>query len=205
MQCMEEGGQVCRHSTQLMAHGLAWWRGPAEVEMTKIFPVRGRWRSYNNPSEESIVLFQYHILTSSSFPLCMDHVDPSALHENHCVDSRYCPSQNTSGKMREGKAGQPAPRAKVLLHLSYKGRVYLGVNEAGTTTGGCLQPGRCSKLSLQLLVWQLLDSLYFTNNHGWLPDFELWSGGVLHFSRSLAFSGVQLKHVMWSEMCFPLF
>lgn len=107
------------------------------------------------------------------------------------------------GSWRKGRTPSipsQSPHAPT-FQLLYKGKANLRVNEAG----GSFQPGRCSKLPLHLLLWQLLDSFYFTNNHGWLPSFERWSGGVLHFSRSLALSGVQLKHVMWSEMCFSLF
>lgn len=34
-------------------------------------------------------------------------MDPSALHENQDVAFKCCPNQNTAGKMKEGKAGQP--------------------------------------------------------------------------------------------------
>lgn len=139
----------------------------------------------------------------------MDHIYPSALHENPDVAFKYCPNKTTAGKMKKGKAGQtniPSQSPHVpKFWLCHKGRVNLRINEAGPTAGGCLQPGGCSKLPLRSLLWQLSDSFYFTNNHGWLPNFELQSGGVLRFSRSLVFSGVQLKHVMWSEMCFPCF
>ena len=139
----------------------------------------------------------------------MNHKYPSALQENNDVAFMYCPNQNTAGKRKEGKAGQPSipsqspPEPK--SWLCHRRRVNLRINESGTTVGGCLQVGGCSKVPLHLHLWQLSDPFYFTNNHGWLPNFELWLGGVLHFSRSLVFSGVQLKHVMWSEMCFPCF
>lgn len=179
------------------------WEGP------RPFQRGGDEGATTKPSEKSTVLFQQHDLYLSSFYPCMDHIYPSALHENHDVAFKYCPNQKRAGKMKEGKAGQPSiqsqnPHAPKFC-LWHKGRVNLRINGAGTMMGGCLQFGRCSKLPLHLHFWQLSDSFYFTNNHGWLPVFELWSGGVLRFSKSLVFSGVQLKHVMWSEMCFPCF
>lgn len=105
---------------------LTWpyWERPSELWRTKTFPKRGRWRSYhkalrgkNCPLPTALPLF---------VPLLPRH-GPHISHENHDIAFKYGQNQNTAGKMKEGKAGQPSIPSQSphtpKFWLCHKGRV----------------------------------------------------------------------------------